>query len=191
MKGQRNYHHQSKITGLRSALSCIKAATNHTFCFDEMPILCWIPSLWCPSTHLWRTKIIFSKQPCTDWFQLFLWKFYIHGNRDRVEPPGPNLAKSRDPLADPMRRHSRDPAKHLAGPLGRVSGRQHVVPWTVQHGPSRFNEPPPQHDLTGPRQCSHASVKAQVASPGSKFTWSGWDKKTLSDDVSNSRLLAS
>ena len=26
----------------------------------------------------------------------------LHGNRDRVEPPGPNLAKSRDPLADPM-----------------------------------------------------------------------------------------
>ena len=25
-----------------------------------------------------------------------------HGNRDRVEPPGPNLAKSRDPLADPI-----------------------------------------------------------------------------------------
>ena len=25
----------------------------------------------------------------------------LHGNRDRVEPPGPNLAKSRDPLADP------------------------------------------------------------------------------------------
>ena len=32
MKRQRNYRHQSKITGLRSALSCIKAATNHTFC---------------------------------------------------------------------------------------------------------------------------------------------------------------
>ena len=60
MKGQWNYHHQSKITGLRSALSCIKAATNHTFCFDEMPILCWNPSLWCPSTHLWRTKLTFS-----------------------------------------------------------------------------------------------------------------------------------
>ena len=26
----------------------------------------------------------------------------LHGNRDRVEPPGPNLAKSRDPLADPI-----------------------------------------------------------------------------------------
>ena len=26
----------------------------------------------------------------------------LHGNRDRVEPPGPNLVKSRDPLADPM-----------------------------------------------------------------------------------------
>ena len=25
----------------------------------------------------------------------------LHGNRDRVEPPGPNLVKSRDPLADP------------------------------------------------------------------------------------------
>ena len=25
-----------------------------------------------------------------------------HGNRDRVEPPGPNLVKSRDPLADPI-----------------------------------------------------------------------------------------
>ena len=26
----------------------------------------------------------------------------LHGNRDRVEPPGPNLVKSRDPLADPI-----------------------------------------------------------------------------------------
>ena len=25
----------------------------------------------------------------------------LHGSRDRVEPPGPNLVKSRDPLADP------------------------------------------------------------------------------------------
>ena len=32
MKCQRNYRHQSKITGLRSVLSCIKVATNHTFC---------------------------------------------------------------------------------------------------------------------------------------------------------------
>ena len=29
----------------------------------------------------------------------------LHGNRDRVEPPGPNLAKSRDPLADPILTH--------------------------------------------------------------------------------------
>ena len=35
------------------------------------------------------------------------------------------------------------------------------------HGLSRFNEPPPQHDLTRPRQCSHASVKST-----SRFTWS-------------------
>ena len=27
----------------------------------------------------------------------------LHGNRDRVEPPDRNLAKSRDPLADPIR----------------------------------------------------------------------------------------
>ena len=26
----------------------------------------------------------------------------LHGTRDRVEPPRPNLAKSRDPLADPI-----------------------------------------------------------------------------------------
>ena len=26
----------------------------------------------------------------------------LHGNRGRVEPPGPNLVKSRDPLADPI-----------------------------------------------------------------------------------------
>ena len=26
----------------------------------------------------------------------------LHGNRDRVEPPGPNLTKSRNPLADPI-----------------------------------------------------------------------------------------
>ena len=26
----------------------------------------------------------------------------LHGNRDRVEPPGPNLVKSRDPLAEPI-----------------------------------------------------------------------------------------
>ena len=25
----------------------------------------------------------------------------LHGNRDRVEPPDPNLVKSHDPLADP------------------------------------------------------------------------------------------
>ena len=30
-----------------------------------------------------------------------------------------------------MRRHSRDPAKHLPRPLGRVSGRQHVTQWTA------------------------------------------------------------
>ena len=28
----------------------------------------------------------------------------LHGNRDRVEPPDPNLVKSRDPLADPIGR---------------------------------------------------------------------------------------
>ena len=42
-----------------------------------MPILCWNPSLWCPSTHLWRTKLTSSLQTCTDWFQLFLWEFYM------------------------------------------------------------------------------------------------------------------
>ena len=26
----------------------------------------------------------------------------LHGNRDKVEPPGPNLVKSRDALAEPM-----------------------------------------------------------------------------------------
>ena len=42
-----------------------------------MPILCWNPSLWCPSTHLWRATLTSSWQPCTDWFQLFLWEFYM------------------------------------------------------------------------------------------------------------------
>ena len=88
-------------------------------------------------------------------------------------------------FAGNLRRHSRDPAKHLAGPLGRVSGRQHVAPWTVQHGPSRFNELPPQHDLTGLASVHTPRSKTQIASPVSKFTWSGWDKqKTLSNDVS-------
>ena len=26
----------------------------------------------------------------------------LHGNRDKVEPPGPNLVKSRDALAEPI-----------------------------------------------------------------------------------------
>ena len=52
MKRQRNYRHQSKITGLRSAHELHKSGHKSHILFYEMPILCWNPSLWCPSTHL-------------------------------------------------------------------------------------------------------------------------------------------
>ena len=77
MKRQRNYRHQSKKNRVEKRSELLKSGHKSHILFYEMPILCWNPSLWCPSTHLWRTKLTSSQQPCTDWFQLFLWEFYM------------------------------------------------------------------------------------------------------------------
>ena len=63
----------------------------------------------------------------------------LHGNRDRVEPPDPNLAKSRDPLADPIRAYQIcriNAAAHYELPMekkvpwnGAVSMRSRAGSW--------------------------------------------------------------
>ena len=42
--------------------------------FCGIPILCRLPSLWCPLTHLSITKLTVSYQTCSEWFHLPLWK---------------------------------------------------------------------------------------------------------------------
>ena len=42
--------------------------------FCGIPILCRLPSLWCPLTHLSKTNITVSYQTCSEWFHLSLWK---------------------------------------------------------------------------------------------------------------------
>ena len=70
-----------------------------------------------------------------------------------------------------MRRHSRNPAKHLAGRLGRVSGRQHVAPWTAAWSvtlqrATTTTRPHPLASAHTPRS------KAHVASHGPKLCYS-------------------
>ena len=50
--------HFSRFKPLCSELH--KSGYKSHILFYEMPILCWNPSLWCPSTHLWRTKLTSS-----------------------------------------------------------------------------------------------------------------------------------
>ena len=77
-----------------------------------------------------------------------------------------------------MRRHSRDPAKHLVGPLGRVSGRQHVA-WsvTLQRAIATTRPHPPSLVFTCLGQ-KHKSLRLDQSLHG------GLGQKTLSNDVS-------
>ena len=56
--------------------------------FCGIPILCRLPSLWCPLTHLSITKLTVSYQTCSEWFHLPLWKLAM-GTVAGWSHPGP------------------------------------------------------------------------------------------------------
>ena len=56
--------------------------------FRGIPILCRLPSLWCPLTHLSITKLTVSYQTCSEWFHLPLWKLAM-GTVAGWSHPGP------------------------------------------------------------------------------------------------------
>ena len=60
--------------------------------FCGIAILCRLPSLWCPLTHLSITKLTVSYQTCSEWFHLPQWKLAM-GTVAGWSHPGP---KSRE-----------------------------------------------------------------------------------------------
>ena len=61
----------------------------------------------------------------------------LHGNRDRVEPPCPNLVKSRDPLAEPIATNIQGPALlTLKSFYLKAFSRKHGCDWLMlKHQP--------------------------------------------------------
>ena len=57
----------------RTATTPYKYGHKSHILFCGMPILCRLPSLFCPLTDLSRTKLIISYQTCSDWVHLSQW----------------------------------------------------------------------------------------------------------------------